>query len=473
MSGPACPWQEAARRWPRAAGLVSASRAWTFSEWDDEISRRTAQWTSLGWRRGDRVGLCDRGTPEFLFSLASAMRAGMVACITSPRWTAHQLAQAARCTDWRGWIDREDDGTVAPRPQTPAPDQDDPLHLDNLSSLSTILFSSGSSGAPKAIAHRLESHLASAAGACENLPLGAGDRWPISLPMSHVSGLGILFRCLHAGAAILLPDHHGLLESQLGHWRASHLSLVPTQLKRLLDQGLASPPGLRGVLVGGASMPPGLMKRARALNWPIVTTYGLTEMASQVTATSLCADDEELATCGRVLRGRELRISPQGEILVRGRTRFEGFVQNGTLLPAFDADGWYATGDLGLLDSHQRLLVTGRLDQMFISGGENCYPEEIENCLLEIPEIRAACVVAVPHPEYGQRPFAFVDAEAWQPARWRTRLADILPRFKIPDHFAPWPPDVPLKPSRRRLSELAAQQLVAQPGTGPPATGAP
>jgi O-succinylbenzoic acid--CoA ligase len=96
---------------------------------------------------------------------------------------------------------------------------------------------------------------------------------------------------------------------------------------------------------------------------------------------------------------------------------------------------------------------------MFISGGENCFPEEIENGLLELPGIHHACVVAIPHPEFGQRPFAFVDAETWSPELWRVGLAELLPRFKIPDHFAPWPSDMPLKPNRARLSEWAVERL--------------
>ena len=465
MSEPACPWRDAARQWPRMPGLITSTRNWTFAELEDEVARRASELTAVGWQRGERIGLHDRGNTEFILWLAAATRCGLVACLTSARWTTRQLSQAADCTGWRTWIDVDAAPTVACAPVT-AGTQDAPRSLDQVPGLATILFSSGSSGSPKAIAHRLSGHLANAAGACENLPLQAGDVWPISLPMSHVSGLGILFRCLHAGAAVLLPEHRQPLEAALFRWNPSHLSLVPTQLKRLLDLQLVPPPRLRGVLVGGASLPLGLVARARSLHWPILTTYGLTEMASQVTATSPGADETELATCGRVLPGREVMVSGSGDILVRGSARFEGFVQDSNLIRPFDKDGWYATGDLGAIDGSGRLSIAGRLDQMFISGGENCYPEEIENGLLEIPGIHRACVVAVPHPEYGQRPYAFVDAREWSPSRWRAELADVLPRYKLPDHFAPWPAEMPLKPNRRQLAELAAKQLAQQGPTG-------
>ncbi len=459
MNAPPCPWQVAAGSWPQLPGLVTPTRTWTFAEWNDEVARRAAELVSSGWHRGDRIGLRDGGTAEFTFWLAAAMRVGLVACVTSPRWSPRQLAQAASCSSWRGWMDMGVATACCPAPVYSISKQADPQALDRMPGLSTILFSSGSSGDPKAIAHRLDAHLASADGANRNLPLGPGDRWPVSLPMSHVSGLGILFRCLLSGATVLLPEHRGPLESQLEEWQPTHLSLVPTQLKRLLDRNLGPPSRLRGVLVGGAALPAGLRLRAAAMHWPLVTTYGLTEMGSQVTATSPGAEEAELATCGRILSGRELKVSDQGEILVRGRARFEGFVRDATLVSTFDNDGWYATGDSGFLDRDGLLRVTGRRDLMFISGGENCFPEEIENGLLELPGIHHACVVAIPHPEFGQRPFAFVDAETWSPALWRAGLAELLPRFKIPDHFAPWPSDMPLKPNRARLSEWAVERL--------------
>ena len=102
--------------------------------------------------------------------------------------------------------------------------------------------------------------------------------------------------------------------------------------------------------------------------------------------------------------------------------------------------------------------VLGRLDNLFISGGENIQPEEIEKALLALPGISQAIVVPIDNAEFGQRPVAFVEAESWNEAGWEQALRQLLPGFKIPARFCPWPADQSgLKPSRAALQELAAR----------------
>ncbi len=464
MTHHACPVEAAAARWTDHPGLIAETGSWTFGAWHERASRQATDLSAAGWRPGDRIGIIDTATPDVAMLVTAALQANLVACITSPRWTPRQLDQAMVTAGWRGLV-AADGGPASIDSVRPSASIRSHAagHLDTISGLATILFSSGSTGLPKAIAHRHDAHWASAAGACSNLPLRPGDRWLVSLSMSHVAGLGILFRCLHAGATVVMPSSHSPLDRQLRDWQPTHLSLVPTQLKRLLDQGFDPPAGLKALLLGGAAIPPGLVTRAVSRGWPLMTTYGLTEMASQVTATHPGAGRAELATSGHVLIGRELRIGDGGEILVRGSTLCEGFVRDGILTAATDAAGWYHTGDIGHLDAAGNLCVTGRRDNLFISGGENIYPEEIEGCLLELPEVRHACVVAVSHPEYGHRPFAFVDAALIDSERLRAALAERLPKFKIPDAFAPWPVETPLKPHRPSMAMLAERLLAEMP----------
>jgi O-succinylbenzoic acid--CoA ligase len=207
------------------------------------------------------------------------------------------------------------------------------------------------------------------------------------------------------------------------------------------------------------------------------TTYGLTEMASQVTTTAPNATQSELRTAGRVLPGRELMIGSGDEILVRGETLFLGYYHTDHLDRPLDDAGWFATGDRGALTSEGFLTVTGRCDQMFISGGENIFPEEIEQALLGLSSILQSIVVAVPDAEFGQRPVAFVQSTEFQPTEWRRQLAEQLPGFKIPKLFLPWPESTAstsLKPSRRHLQLLAQRHVTsaAQP-TSPKSSTAP
>jgi O-succinylbenzoic acid--CoA ligase len=132
-----------------------------------------------------------------------------------------------------------------------------------------------------------------------------------------------------------------------------------------------------------------------------------------------------------------MKIAADGEILVRGKTLFMGYLEDGQITSAIDSDGWFHSGDIGYFDDNGSLFVVGRKDNMFISGGENIHPEEIEAALMEIDEVTDAVVVPVKNPEFGYRPVAFVRTE---PQREIT-ADDLpgLPSFKIPIKFYDWP----------------------------------
>jgi O-succinylbenzoic acid--CoA ligase len=208
--------------------------------------------------------------------------------------------------------------------------------------------------------------------------------------------------------------------------------------------------------MGGGPVPASLVDEAVARGLPIHTSYGLTEMASQVTTTPPGAPLEELHTSGRVLPGREVSISEDGEILVRGETLFAGYVDGKKLDCPLDEDGWFHTGDLGELDENGYLRVRGRRDNLFISGGENVQPEEIEEALYRLKGVDEAVVVPVPDPEFGARPVAFVRTER-DFRDLAPELEKVLPRFKIPTAFHPLPEQARrgMKADRAALRERA------------------
>jgi O-succinylbenzoic acid--CoA ligase len=215
--------------------------------------------------------------------------------------------------------------------------------------------------------------------------------------------------------------------------------------------------GLKAVLMGGGPVSASLVDEALSRGLPVHTSYGLTEMASQVTTTPPGASLEALRTAGRVLPEREVSISEEGEILVRGATLFSGYVEGGRLDLPLDADGWFHSGDLGELDENGDLHLLGRRDNLFISGGENIQPEEIEEVLCRLDGIDEAVVVPVPDPEFGYRPVAFVRADGDEPGDLAPELRKVLPGFKVPVAFHPWPEKTrrDMKPDRNALRERA------------------
>jgi O-succinylbenzoic acid--CoA ligase len=162
-----------------------------------------------------------------------------------------------------------------------------------------------------------------------------------------------------------------------------------------------------------------------------------------------------------VLKYRQIKIKDGGEILVKGETLFKGYVSGDLLMQPFDKDGWFATGDLGELSVEGYLRVIGRKDNMFISGGENIHPEEIESILCQHPLIEDAVVVPVEDREFGERPLAFVKFKPGQLLNGRQlteHLSQFLPKFKIPKQFLSWQEDPAypaVKPSRRYFQSLA------------------
>jgi O-succinylbenzoic acid--CoA ligase len=175
---------------------------------------------------------------------------------------------------------------------------------------------------------------------------------------------------------------------------------------------------------------------------PLHLTYGMTETASQIATSARLRSLEADVSAGKVLPGREVRISPGGEIQVRGEVLPRGILTAQGLQPATDAEGWFSTGDAGRFDSSQNLIISGRLNRMFISGGENICPESIEGLLMSFPEVRRAVVVGIPDQEFGARPVAFIAGEA-DAGSLRAFLRSRMEGFAVPDLFLPWPTDVP------------------------------
>ena len=332
----------------------------------------------------------------------------------------------------------------------------------------TIIFSSGSTGLPKAVLHSFANHFYSAIGSNQNIAIQPGDRWLLSLPLYHVAGIAILFRAFVAGAAVVIADKKQSIEHDLRIEGVTHASLVSTQLQQVLHSiSLGKKfPELKAILVGGSAVRESIRREAFASGLPVFFSYGLSEMSSQVTTTSTHATVEEIHTSGTLLPFRSLQFASDGEILVKGKTLFLGYLEGEELNRPVDEKGWYPTGDLGKLNEKKYLMVLGRKDNMFISGGENIYPEQIEKAIHLHPGVHRVMVVPVPDEKFGRRPVAFVDAEEVDAIREEMEafLDDKLPRYMYPIFYIDWhnaPPRVGIKDSRREFT-AKAEQLIKQ-----------
>lgn len=449
------PLRDAAIHRPNDPALITPGRTLSYRTLDRVVTATAAHLRAIGVDPGMGVALYLPRTWQTVVVLMAILRAKAVASPLSTRLPPGRVVEHLQriqsvlliTDDHAVTAAAEDEAAVLTASAVLLTGRSErrtepwPLPVDQPA---TVVFTSGSSGTPKAALHTIGNHYFSAEGSNQNIPLNPGDRWLLSLPLYHVGGLAILFRCWLAGATAVIADPAVDLSRALREHRITHVSMVPTQLRRLLeasdDDAVADT--LSALLLGGGPLPEALLEGAYARGYPLHTTYGMTETSSQVTTTPPGASLDCLTTAGQRLPHREVAISAEQEILVRGKVLFRGYVEGDTLHDPRDEDGWLHTGDLGRIDDEGYLHVQGRKDNQFVSGGENIQPEEIERALVQLDAIRRAVVVPVPDDEFGQRPAAFVDAAVDAPlSQFASQLEASLPRFMIPIQFYLWPAD--------------------------------
>jgi O-succinylbenzoic acid--CoA ligase len=274
-----------------------------------------------------------------------------------------------------------------------------------------VIHTSGTTGRPKPVELTYGNFHASALANAANLGVDPADRWLCCMPLFHVGGLSILTRSVINQTEAVIHEGFDVryVKSALMEEQITLVSLVPTQLSRLLDAGLADPPSLRAALIGGGPVPRTLIAAARARGIEVIPTYGMTETCSQVWT-------------GKPLPGAEIANGPDGELLIRGAM---------VAPQALEVDGWLHTGDRGHIDPDGSLTVEGRIADTIVSGGENVSAAEVEEALLSHPGVADAAVVGRPDPEWGQAVHGFVVAVG-DIANLDAHLRDRLAGYKVP-----------------------------------------
>jgi HIP---CoA ligase len=294
--------------------------------------------------------------------------------------------------------------------------------------LATIMFTSGTTGRPKGAMLTHEATVRAYTAWSDVIGLRADDRYLIVNPFFHSFGLNAgIVACLLTGATIIphaVFDVDEVME-HAAEERASMLPGPPTVYQSILDHPRLAEfdmSSLRLAVTGAAAVPVELIRRMRAeLGFEtIVTGYGLTEATGIAT---MCRhdDDPEIisTTCGRAIPGVEVLVVDEkgvemprgepGEVVIRGYNVMRGFIHDpDATAEAIDADGWLHTGDIGVMDAAGNLRITDRTKDMFIVGGFNAYPAEIENMINDHPAVGSVAVVGVPDVRMGEVGYAFV-----------------------------------------------------------------
>ena len=318
-----------------------------------------------------------------------------------------------------------------------------------------IIGTSGSTGTPKGVELSAAALRHSARASLARVGARPAERWLCCLPVTHVAGLQVLVRSLASGTEPVLAeraDARTVAESG-----CAHVSLVPTQLQRLLAESGSPVPlaGFSSVLLGAAAAPARLLRDARDAGVRVVTTYGMTETCGG------CVYD------GFPLDGVRAEVREDDRIWISGPVLFSGYC-GGARVPA---DGWFRTGDLGRVEESGRLTVRGRADDVINTGGYMVVPGEVAAALQGCPGVRDVAVLGQPDAEWGERVVAVVvPADSSDPPTLdllRMHVHGLLPRYAFPSRVV-MVDAVPMLPSgkhdivRLRQELLRREQIEAE-----------
>lgn len=437
-------------RFGDAEAIADGSVRLSFAELADRIRCAAGAFAAAGISKGDRAAIWAPNSAEWIIAAFGLLTAGGVLVPVNTRFKPSEAddiigrSGAKLVLIEKGFLGLD---FTAPA-GVPVIDLKSeflaggsPLHVPvDGDDIADIIFTSGTTGRPKGVMMTHQQNLRLYAEWCDLADLREGDRYLMVNPYFHTFGYkaGCIASCIRG--ATMLPvrvfDVDAALEI-IERERITMLPGPPTLYQSLLGAAAGRDlSSLRAAVTGAADIPVDLIRRIRS-ELPfgsIMTGYGLTE-AGTVTASRRGDSFEDIATtAGRACEDIEIRIADDGEVLVRGYNVMVGYLDDPeATAEAIDAQGWLHTGDVGTLDPAGRLRIVGRKKDMFIVGGFNAYPAEIEGFLLEHPAVAQVAVIGVPDERLGQVGRAFVvtkaqvseaDLIAWS----RNRMAG----FKVP-----------------------------------------
>ncbi|WP_137134214.1 acyl-CoA synthetase [Rhizobium sp. FKY42] len=482
---------QSARRLPNAIGFVWGERQWTWSELEARVDAMAEALVSrFGVRKGDRVLVQSSNNNQMFESMFACFRIGAVWVPTNFRQSPDEVAFLAQASGARGMICHaafaahaeacqqagQLDFVIAIGSADFGPDYDVIVeeHLGRRVESPPIFrddpcwffFTSGTTGRPKAavlthgqMAFVITNHL------CDLMPgTGPSDASIVVAPLSHGAGVHQLVQVAH-GVKTILPAAEKLdvaaIWQLVEQWKVSNLFTVPTILKMLIEDPSVDRfdhSSLRYVIYAGAPMYRTDQKRALAKLGPVLVQYfGLGEVTGAITVLPPHLHSPEdgpearIGTCGydrtgmqveiQDEAGREVEAGTTGEICVIGPAVFAGYYNNPDANAKAFRNGWFRTGDLGHRDADGFIYITGRASDMYISGGSNIYPREIEEKILAHPDISETAVLGVPDPVWGEVGIAVCVTRpgvSTESIDLRAFLEDRIARYKLPKAVIFW-----------------------------------
>jgi O-succinylbenzoic acid--CoA ligase len=316
----------------------------------------------------------------------------------------------------------------------------------NINKNALILFTSGSSGKPKAAVHTFNSLFASVNATDHFSGLSESDVWLSSLPHFHIGGFMILLRGLLTGSQIIYPTSLAYedIKKSIVEFQPSHISFVTTTLLKLLEENFIPSKKTKQVYLGGGPLNPDICLEAFKKGWPLVKSYGSTETCSMAAAMRPEEIQFKPDSAGKAIGQNQIAILKKddnaisnlpdnaGEIIIRCDSMFKEYYNDGETTSKKIIDGFYYTGDLGWIDDEGYLFVLSRREDIIITGGENVSAAEVEQILLDIDSVSDVFVFGLPDKKWGQKLCAALVAKNLSAEELKIILKQKTAPFKIP-----------------------------------------
>ncbi|HNF04554.1 MAG TPA: FadD3 family acyl-CoA ligase [Mycobacterium sp.] len=415
----------AADRFGDAEAVVDGPLRLTFAEVADRVRRAAGAFANLGVDRGDRVAIWAPNSAYWMIAAFGVLTAGGVVVPVSTRYKTAEAADiitrsgAKVVLVEKGFLGQD----FTTPPGVPALDLKSGFLEDGApferavtgTDIADIIYTSGTTGRPKGVMMNHAQNLRMYAEWCDLADLRRGDRYLIVNPFFHTFGYkaGCLASFIRGATMLPVPvfDIDTVVEL-IAAERITMLPGPPTLYHSLLAvEDKAKLATLRAGVTGAADIPVELIRRVHE-ELPfqtLATGYGLTEAGTATMSRPGDSFEDVATTAGLPVADVEVRLAGDGEVLVRGYSVMQGYFDDpAATAEAIDADGWLHTGDLGEFTGSGRLRIVGRKKDMFIVGGFNAYPAEIEGFLMEHPAVAQAAVIGVPDERLGQVGKAFV-----------------------------------------------------------------
>ncbi len=458
MNPTACWLDGHARFRPDALAVVDADqgRSWTYAALRHDARRWAGRLQAHGVTRGDVVAVLAHNRGETLALLFAAAELGAVLFPMNWRLAPAELDWQLRDAGARVLLTDAANAAVLDRPALALDDGPGAIAVDGPGAAeadpAVLMYTSGTSGRPKGalLTHRQLHHNAvTTVLACD---LTAADVTLTFTPLFHTGGLNCLTTPLlfRGGAAVLTAGFDPAQALDLvGRHGVSLLMGVPTIYQLLADHpafGATALATVRDALCGGAPLSAPLLERYLDLGVPLRQGFGMTEVGPNCFSTPPDRVREKLGTVGMPIEGIEARVvradgtpcgvDEPGELWLGGPLVFGGYLNRPEANAESITDGWFRTGDVLSVDADGFFTVRGRLKELFISGGENVYPAEVEAQLLACPGVGQCAVIGVPDARWGEVGHAFVEPSGTVEIEViRAELATRLARFKLPKHY--------------------------------------